>query len=561
MKCGYAVGDGPCNAMNAGVVCRSLTCSVALTCTPAAGCNVDGDCAAGNWCNITLHTCSPKLTNGTAIPTDAPHTAPVLNGTCTAAAAVLVCASGVCDTVDNKCGYLNNDGPCTAANAALVCRSGICDPDLKCGYVNGGGPCTAANGGLICRSGVCDPDLKCGYANGDGPCTAATAASICRSGVCDPDLKCGFANGDGPCTAANGATICRSAICDPDLKCGYANGDGPCTTANAGQVCRAGVCDPDMKCGYANGDGPCTKANGPTVCRSALCSVNGNCAPTGGCNVDADCAAGNWCDETAHSCMPQLANGTVMPTDAAHQETTLNATCQAQAAVLVCQSGVCDASDNSCGYVNGTGPCTTTNGGQVCRSAICDTDGLCGYATGDGPCTAMNAGTVCRSGACSMTGVCLPPGACLLDVACKAGNWCNETTSECTPTLPNGAQLPTDAAHQETTLNGMCTDPAGVLVCQSGVCDPKDNTCGLALGSGPCNSNTGAMVCRTGYCDPATSLCAENPKAPNDSFRLAGGGFCSFGGSRTASTESLVALLAVASLLLARRFRRVSLRA
>ncbi|HMY56664.1 MAG TPA: hypothetical protein PK472_00320 [Pseudomonadota bacterium] len=561
LKCGYAVGDGPCSALNAGTVCRSLTCSVALTCTPAAGCNVDGDCAGGNWCNITTHMCSPKLANGAAIPTDAPHMNPTLNGTCTAAAALLVCQSGVCDTKDNKCGYTNGIGPCTAANAGTICRSGVCDPDLKCGYANGDGPCTAANGGTICRSGVCDPDLKCGLTNNVGPCTAATATTICRSGVCDPDLKCGFANGAGPCTAANQAIICRSAICDlADSKCGFANGDGPCTTATAGTICRSGVCDPDLNCGYANGDGPCTKVNGGLVCRSMSCSVDGNCQPAGGCNRDADCAAGSWCEESTHTCKPQLANGAAMPADQGHQETTLDATCLAPAAVLVCQAGVCDTGDNACGYANGSGPCNLNNASQVCRSAICDTDGLCGYATGDGPCSAMNAGTVCRSGACSMMGVCLPPGACLLDAPCQAkGQWCNETTSECTPKLPNGAPLPTDPAHQETTLNGTCTQDSGVLVCQSGVCDPKDNTCGLALGSGPCTAETGASICRTGYCDPGTSMCAENPLGGG--FRFAGGGFCSFGTANSANGESLLALLAMTALLLVRRSRRSSMAA
>src|SRR6185312_8566960 len=93
---------------------------------PMGGCNVDADCTGGNWCNESAHTCMPKLDNGTAIPTDGPHMGPTLDGTCTDAASMLVCASGVCDTSDDKCGYANGDGPCTDTNGATVCRSTIC---------------------------------------------------------------------------------------------------------------------------------------------------------------------------------------------------------------------------------------------------------------------------------------------------------------------------------------------------------------------------------------------------------------------------------------------------
>jgi len=55
-------------------------------------------------------------------PTDGPHTNPTLNGTCTAAAGILVCVSAVCDTKDNECGYANGDGPCTVASDRCVAR-------------------------------------------------------------------------------------------------------------------------------------------------------------------------------------------------------------------------------------------------------------------------------------------------------------------------------------------------------------------------------------------------------------------------------------------------------
>src|SRR6202042_563590 len=72
--------------------------------------------------------------------------------------------------------------------------------------------------------------------------------------------------------------------------------NGMCATAAVGAaVCSSAVCDmTDNECGYANGDGTCTPSTATTVCRSQTCSLNGKCVVAGGCNVDGDCAAGEW---------------------------------------------------------------------------------------------------------------------------------------------------------------------------------------------------------------------------------------------------------------------------
>ena len=591
LKCGYANGDGPCTAGTAGTVCRSGACSANGLCEPVGGCNVDADCTGGKWCNEGTHACTSPLANGIPMPTDPTHASPTLNGACTAAAAALVCVAGVCDTTDNKCGYLNNDGPCTAGAGNSVCRSTVCDPDGRCGYANGDGPCTAGNGGTVCRSGACstnglcepaggcnvDSDCSAGWCdeststctsklvNGipvpsdpphanpalNGTCTAAAGALVCASAVCDvADNKCGYANGDGPCTAGTAGAVCRSSACSVNGTCEPASGcnvdgdcaagnwcnetmhvctpslangttmptdsphtspilDGTCAASAANLVCTSGVCDVgDNKCGYANGDGPCT---GGAVCRSGACSVSGLCEPEGGCNVDADCASGNWCKESAHTCTPQLAKSTAMPTDAPHTSPTLDGTCTAAAAALVCAAGVCDTTDNKCGYLNSDGPCTAATGGKVCRSGTCDPDGSCGYADGDGPCAAGTGGTVCRSGACSANGTCEPAGACNVDADCSGGNWCNESAHTCTQPLSNGTAMPTDGPHTNPALDGTCTALAASLVCANGVCDTGDNKCGYAVGDGPCTAVGGAPVgvCRSsacsvsGTCEPA----------------------------------------------------------
>jgi hypothetical protein len=660
---------GPASSGGNGlVVCRSGVCSNSGVCEALGTCDVDSDCTGGNWCLESTHTCTPKLANGGPIPTDPTHMSPTLNGMCTAAAATLVCQSGACDTKDNDCGYANGDGPCASGT---VCRStacsvnGLCEPlggcnvDADCSGGNWclesthtctprlgngtalpsdpthtgptlNGMCTAGAAALVCVSGVCDTDNKCGLLNGDGACTPGAAGNgsvVCRSAVCDPDMKCGYANGDGPCVpgaAGNGAVVCRSTacstggVCEPlngcelDADCSggnwcnesaqtctprLANGiqvptdsghvapqtvlNGTCTVAAGALTCVSGVCDThDNECGYANGDGPCTVANGPTVCRSGACTaVSGVCEPVGGCNVDADCTGGNWCDESAHVCTPRLANGVAVPTDGPHTNPTLNGTCTAAAGALTCVSLVCDSTDDKCGYANGDGPCTVATGPTVCRSGsctttsgvcapsggcsvdadcasgnwcnetahmctpqlangvavptdgphtsptlngmctaaagtlvcqsgVCDTkDNECGYANGDGPCTAANGGLVCRSATCSTNGTCEPSGGCNVDADCTIGKWCDETMSACLPTLPNGTVVPTDGPHTNPTLNGTCTAAAGALTCTSGVCDTKDNECGYANGDGPCTASNGSTVCRSGKCG-ATGVCA-----------------------------------------------------
>jgi hypothetical protein len=357
-KCGFAGGDGPCHAGNGGTVCRSVVCSTNLTCMPAGGCNADADCAGGNFCLESTHTCTPKLPNGAPVPSDPPHTNPALNGTCTAAAGALVCTSAVCDTTDNKCGYANGDGVCTIANQGTVCRSGVCDPDGACGYAVGDGPCTGATAGTVCRSGTCSSNGTCmpmGGCNVDADCSGGNWC-LESAHTCTPKI-------------ANGTAIPS----DPTHTNPMLN--GTCTAAAGTLVCASGVCDPaDNKCGLANGDGPCT-ADAGSVCRSGMCSTTGTCEPGGGCNVDADCMGGNWCSESTHMCTPKLANGTAIPNDTPHMNPALNGTCTTGAGALVGSSGVCDPVDNKCGLANGDGPCV--DAGAVCRSGMCSTNGNC----------------------------------------------------------------------------------------------------------------------------------------------------------------------------------------
>jgi hypothetical protein len=183
-----------------------------------------------------------------------------------------------------------------------------------------------------------------------------------------------------------------------------------------------------------------------------------------GCLADADCSGGNWCQESIHTCKAKLANGTVIPSDPPHSNPTLASDCTVAAATLVCVSSVCDAADDKCGYLNGTGPCTAANAAVVCRSAACDPDdSKCGYDIDNGPCTAANAAVVCRSGACGANGLCMPSGGCNTDADCTGGMWCHESIHTCTAKLANGTGIPSDPPHSNPTLASDCTAAAATL--------------------------------------------------------------------------------------------------
>ena len=472
------------------------------------GCTADADCASGKWCNISGNQCTATLVNGSSIPTDAPHTNPTLNGTCTAGAGTLVCQSAVCDTIDNKCGKLNGSGTCTAVNQATICRSAVCDTDGLCGYGTNHGPCTAGNAATVCRSGSCSANLLCQPAGGCNVDADCSGGQWCNETAHQ-------------CTAklTNGAAVpTDTPHTNPTL-------NGTCTTAAGTLVCQAGVCDvADNKCGYDVNGGPCSAGNASVVCRSGSCGANLLCRPAGGCNVDADCTSGQWCNESNHTCTAKLTNGTTIPTDAPHTNPTLNGDCTPAAGSLVCQAAVCDTIDDKCGLLNGSGACTALNQATVCRSAVCDTDGSCGYDTNHGPCSPANAATVCRSGACSANLLCEPAGGCNVDSDCSAGEWCNETSHTCSVKLTNGTNMPTDAPHTSPTLDGTCTADAATLVCQASVCDVTDDKCGYAVGSGPCTAGSAATVCRAGSC--STNLLCQPAGGCNVDADCTGGHWC-----------------------------------
>jgi MYXO-CTERM domain-containing protein len=653
--CGLANGHGTCTLATGPTVCRSGQCSAGGVCIAAGTCSADADCAGGKWCNESTHVCTAKFANGSLLPTDPAHGVPVLNGMCNALAATLVCVSGVCDG-DNRCGLADGSGMCSAATGPVVCRSGMCSTNATCepaGGCNVDADCTAplwcdesthtctpqvANGGALPIDGPhMNPTL-------DGTCNAGAGLLVCVSGVCDTDELCGLAYGHPGCTVATGPTVCRLGVCSPtamvcipgggcaaDADCAatdycdtpsfmcvpkVANGQpiptvaghspilvGLCSTPAALSACASGVCDQaDNECGYVDGEGPCTAGNGDVVCRSGQCSADLTCLGLGACNADGDCTAAQFCDTSNHACAPKVPNGGPVPTIGGHTP-ALDGMCSTAEAMSACLSGVCDTTDDDCGYANGHGPCTDADGATVCRSAICSTTGptagtcvgcvmdaqcptatpvcdtgtaTCVQCTSTSSAACVGATPVCdvatstcapcdgdfgsgskdpcatsdtplcftsganqgRCGKCSTNADCAShPGTtcdagsgtcvtgCQVDADCSSSQWCDVVSGAgtCTPKLDNGKPLPTTPASVAT-----CTDAVGARVCVSGVCDPKDDTCGLLPTDGPCTADA---MCRQGTCDLTTMTCSS--KGCTKDADCPSGDFCKSDGTCT----------------------------
>jgi hypothetical protein len=498
---GNSLGAGACTAATAAAVCQSGTCSVnSANCIPAAGgCYVDGDCAANQHCNRTTLTCVGDLANGVAIPTDGIRT-----GACGSSDAVAACLSGQCNVTTNTCAGPNTTTTCSysaTATSAPECATNVCGSNGKCGGTSGTAGCTAGTALASCQSGLCSTSSGTCIAAGtcwvDSDCTAAQFCNR-NTGVCTTDLNAGIS------MPSDGL---HSAVCNaPD----------------ALAVCTTGLCNAVANtCGKPNGQS-CSAAN---QCASNTCT-GGVCVPAGGCSVDANCSADKFCNPSTLTCVSDLTAGTALPNDSLH-----NGVCSTSLAAVVCASGQCNASTNTCSAPNGSA-CTGASGctANVCQNSVCGTAN--GNSPGAGNCTTAAASTVCQSGTCSTNGAnCIPASnGCYVDADCAAAKHCDRNALTCVDDKANGVAIPNDGLH-----DGTCTTANASAACASGQCNAVTNTCagpntatsctaanqcvanvcgangkcGLPDGSGPCFG--AATSCQSGTCnataDGSVSAC------------------------------------------------------
>lgn len=401
------------------------------------------------------------------------------------------------------------------------------------------GTATPANGagygGQVCTPAVLAAN-SCGGCVLDGDCPATQP-------ICDPTTNlCAPCNGNFASAATHACPTATAGVCvTADA------GAGTCVACATSSDCSnpQPVCSSSSACIACNGDngssatGPCPSAASP-YCNT----TTGACGSA--CFTDAECGAGDWCNDLAGAgiCQPKVSNGQPVPGGAcvvavatrACVSTTcvasgaLAGTCEACASDANCTaptpacnptsatcvqcttpdmaacSGatpVCSSTQNTCAGCNGDNGSTTTLPCPTTANPYCAAAGTCGKCASNSDCAMTgHPGPTCdmTTGACGTT--------CVVDADCPVADWCSQA-GVCTPKTPNGQPLPTAAP-----VNGTCNAVNGARACTSGVCD-TDGKCGYASGDGNCtagDAGTGVTVCRTMICassGPNADKCAQ----------------------------------------------------
>ncbi len=455
-------------------------------------------------------------------------------------------ANGTCRAlvVGNACGSLTTVNPCTwrgtVVNGGGNCPNppggaSACFPCAGPGDCSGAFPiclnnaCVACDGNFgsaataacpvtapTCTAGLCTQctaaDLSactgttptcntatgaCAACNGDNGSGATRACPTSAAGACLPGGTCAA------CSATN-ATACvgNTPSCDTATNtCSACNGDFGsasalrCPTAASPYCFTAGNVG---SCGKCTTDPDCVGHPGGPKCDT----VSGACGA--GCVTDVDCAAGTeWC--AAGVCATKTANGQPLPATA-----PVNGVCTVANGTRVCQSGVCDVTDNLCGLKNGAtcGPPTTSS---RCRSGTCfAADNKCGLPAGQ-DCVTQND---CRSSVCPPSGKC---GNCQNDAACGAvtsGQVCNDLAKTCGAgcrgTGGNGCAAGTTCTSTDATI-GQCVQCVVDATCgglTSGkVCNPTTKACQSGCRGSGGNGCEAGLTC--GSLDGTIGKCTE----------------------------------------------------
>jgi hypothetical protein len=204
-----------------------------------------------------------------------------------------------------------------------------------------------------------------------------------------------------------------------------------------------------------------------------------------------------------------------LPKDALH-----DGTCTEALAAIVCMSGACNGTTNTCASLNTVG----CNSAAQCVSNLCGNNRQCGLSDGQTPCAED---AQCQSRKCQLdSGRCVAGDAgCTRDEDCPLEDHCNTMLFRCEPDFEDGTPLPDD-----NDSGGRCTAEIAKL-CASGVCNPEtdacasiggsecsedsqcasnvciDGRCGRPDGAGECTQQNAASVCQSGICQADLSRC------------------------------------------------------
>jgi hypothetical protein len=179
-ECGYANGDGPCDATNGAAVCRSGICATdGANKNLCVACEMDAQCGGPTpMCDLTKNSCIQCATDAEC-PSDSP---------------ICDTASGVCTTgcaLDSDC--MSTQWCAAPSGGTGLCQDKVPDGDPLPSSPTTVATCTADVGARVCVSGVCDVNSE---TCGGNACTSdsdCSASDFCGSTGCTPKLPLGGA--------------------------------------------------------------------------------------------------------------------------------------------------------------------------------------------------------------------------------------------------------------------------------------------------------------------------------------------------------------------------------
>ncbi len=206
-------------------------------------------------------------------------------------------------------------------------------------------------------------------------CGGCVLATDCPAGqpVCDPTSnQCAPCNGNFGSAATHACPTAGAGVCIT-ADAGVDAGAGTCAACASSADCTnpQPVCSSAGVCAACNGDNG-SAATSPCPAATPNCNTTtGACGTT--CCTDAECGAGNWCNNLADAgaCQPKVANGQPVP----------GGTCVTAVAMRACVSSLCVAT----GVFAGTCEACATDSDCMAATPVCDpASATCVSASGDG---------------------------------------------------------------------------------------------------------------------------------------------------------------------------------
>jgi hypothetical protein len=575
--------------------CNGFKCNGAAACQTT--CNLDGDCAAADYCTAAGGSCVAKIAQGTACAADNQcGTNHCVDGVCCGSATCGSCqacnvggSAGTCAPVG--AGTTDPKHACVDNGAAACATNGKCDGAGGCQKYADGTTCapasclssTLTNAGT-CGGGTCGQTTQsCGAytchgttacratcaADGDcspgnfcallpvGACTATLDAGVacaagtqCKSGNCVDGVCCGStscpacqacAAGTGACTPLTAGTAAPTSFCTDHgaASCntnGKCDGAGGCQKYADGTACSAARCPAGaaaLTLAGACGGGICSA--GPQSCGGYTCDGVSSCQTT--CALDGDCAPGYYC--AGGSCTGKLAQGTACAADD-------------QCGTDHCVDGVCCGSAScgachACNVPDSLGVCAAVTPGTDPKNdcadqgaASCGTDGVCGAS---GACEAYADGTGCSPATC-------PTGSSLILAGqCGAGACGTTTIHDCAPYKCDGASacLGACAGDQDCTSGSYCAGTACVAKLAVTAACTANSQCangqcvdGFCCGTASCDScHSCGIATHEGTCSPkAAGMVCADPTCDPMANQQATAGLCDGDGACTPGVVS-----------------------